>query len=74
MLSISPSQIDHQVDRSVTPHLCVRKLQYCTALVANKICKLIEKEQEVKRGGRKEGFQGSKEARRVGRLGEIKHL
>ncbi len=54
VLSISLGQIDHPVDGSVTLNLrmcvsvCVRKLQYCTALVANEICSVIEEEQEMK--------------------------
>lgn len=58
VLSISAGQIDHRADGSVTPDLCVRirKLQYCTALVANEICSLIEEEQRLKgRGGFRSG-------------------
>lgn len=54
VLSISPGQIDHRADGSVTPDLCVRirKLQYCTALVANEICSLIKEEQGMEGRGR----------------------
>lgn len=57
VLSISLGQIDQQVNGSVTSNLSVsvrvhvKKLQYCTPLVANEISSLTEGEQEKKGRG-----------------------